>query len=99
VWVESAVDQAATAADKATGLDMLGTVAMAALRCCNSRFEALDVLAVFGLGWPKWTGGPIAYLAMLQREEVPADGLSAALVAALATLEQPLKNKASYADA
>ena len=93
-----AAEQPATAADKVTGLDMLGKVAIAALQSNIGRFEALDVLAVFGLCWPKWTGGPIAYLAMLQRKELPADGLSLALVAALASLEQPLKIKACYAD-
>ena len=71
-------------------------MALEAYQRCNGRYEELDVLAVLGLGWPKWTGGPVAFLAMLQRGELPAQGLASDLLVALDGLEEPLKIKAGY---
>jgi 3-hydroxyacyl-CoA dehydrogenase/enoyl-CoA hydratase/3-hydroxybutyryl-CoA epimerase len=85
-----------SAQDKIGGLNVLAEVALILLQECNSRHEELDVLAVLGLGWPKWTGGPMAFLAMLQREELPAQGLSSSVLSAVKEIEQPLKVKASY---
>ena len=33
--------------------------------------EEVDVLAVVGLGFPAWSGGPLSYLDMLRRGELP----------------------------
>jgi hypothetical protein len=82
--------------DRMSGLNILGEVALAACQQSNGRYEELDVLAVLGLGWPKWTGGPVAFLAMLQRGELPVQGLASDLLVALEGLEEPLKIKASY---
>jgi 3-hydroxyacyl-CoA dehydrogenase/enoyl-CoA hydratase/3-hydroxybutyryl-CoA epimerase len=82
--------------DRMSGLNILGEVALAACQQSNGRYEELDVLAVLGLGWPKWTGGPVAFLAMLQRGELPVQGVASDLLVALEGLEEPLKIKASY---
>lgn len=44
--------------------------------------EEVDVLAVVGLGFPAWSGGPLAYLDLLRRGEVPGAKVPAELRAA-----------------
>jgi 3-hydroxyacyl-CoA dehydrogenase/enoyl-CoA hydratase/3-hydroxybutyryl-CoA epimerase len=87
-----------SAQDKVYGLNVLAEVALVLLQECNNRHEELDVLAVLGLGWPKWTGGPVAFLAMLQREELSMQGISSGVLSAVKEIEQPLKIKASYSN-
>ena len=89
-------DTALNAQDRSIGLNMLGEVALAIWRDCNAAAEDIDVLAVCGLAWPQWSGGPIAYLAMLQRKELGSADFSAQLISALKEIEQPLKVKAAY---
>ena len=54
------------------------------------------MLAVLGAGWPKWTGGPIAYLAMLQRDELSDYSIASSVVDSLKEIGHSLKIKASY---
>ncbi|MCK9504204.1 MAG: enoyl-CoA hydratase-related protein [Porticoccaceae bacterium] len=85
-----------SAQDRIVGLNLLGTSAIHIWKHCAGRYEEMDVLAVLGAAWPKWTGGPIAYLAMHQRNELSAYGSFPELSAALAEIDHELKIKASY---
>jgi len=92
----------ATGEDAVTpsGLNLLTVTALAAYACLLDGTiadpEMLDVLAVYGIGFPKWTGGPIGFLAMVQRREIEVKSLDAKLLAAVQAIEVPLKIKAGY---
>jgi 3-hydroxyacyl-CoA dehydrogenase/enoyl-CoA hydratase/3-hydroxybutyryl-CoA epimerase len=85
-----------SADDRVAGLTLLGVIAHHIWQHCDGRYEEADVLAVLGAGWPKWTGGPIAYLAMHQRNELSAYGAFPELEPLLAGIDHQLKIKASY---
>lgn len=91
--------EALSAQDRQRGFDLLARIALDARAHCQGQYQALDVLAVLGAGWPKWSGGPVAYLAMLQRGELADAKVSEVVTAAVAALDHPLKVKASYQDA
>jgi 3-hydroxyacyl-CoA dehydrogenase/enoyl-CoA hydratase/3-hydroxybutyryl-CoA epimerase len=82
--------------DRIAGLNLLAAIAMDIWRHCDDRYEETDVLAVLGAGWPKWTGGPIAYLAMLQRDELSDYSIASSVVDSLKEIGHSLKIKASY---
>ncbi|MBX9609410.1 MAG: hypothetical protein K2Y51_24570, partial [Gammaproteobacteria bacterium] len=64
-----------TDADRATGLALMTAVAAEAAACLAegalAHAEDADVLAVVGLGFPAWSGGPLRYFDMLGRGELP----------------------------
>lgn len=67
------------AADRALGLELLLAVAHEAAACLREGLlatpEDADVLAVIGLGYPAWSGGPLSLLDMFGRGELAsADG-------------------------
>lgn len=73
---------ARSAAGSRSGLELLSAIAVEAARCLASGLvatpEDLDVLGVFALGYPAWTGGPLSFLDMVRRGEIagvamPAD--------------------------
>lgn len=82
------------------GLNMMAAMALESWSCVEEsvvdRLESLDVLAVYALQFPKWTGGPIAYLAMLQRNEIDNALLEKPLKERLQSIHQPLKIMAAY---
>ncbi|MCB1667484.1 MAG: enoyl-CoA hydratase-related protein [Porticoccaceae bacterium] len=82
--------------DRVAGLNLLASIAMEIWRHCDDRYEETDVLAVLGAGWPKWTGGPIAYLAMLQRDELSDYAVSPEVTESVKQIKHALKIKASY---
>lgn len=92
--------QACSDADRQPGLNLLAEMSLVAYRCLlNGTIEdpeMLDVLMVYGLGFPKWTGGAVSFLAMLQREEINPELLSDSVRRALAGISLPLKNQAAY---
>jgi len=92
----SPVDAEVTAKDRELGLNLLATMALEIRSHCEDRYEEADVLAVLGAGWPRWTGGPIAFLAMLQRNEVAGFDMADAVSVGLAAIDHDLKIKASY---
>ncbi|MBI5619289.1 MAG: enoyl-CoA hydratase/isomerase family protein [Gammaproteobacteria bacterium] len=61
--------------DLRAGHAVLTAIALAAVQLLDAGVVAsapeLDVLAVFALGYPAWTGGPLSWLDMLARGEVP----------------------------
>ena len=63
-----------TDVDRECGLMLLTAVALEAARLLDegvlANAEEVDVLAVVGLGFPAWSGGPLAYLDMLRRGEL-----------------------------
>jgi 3-hydroxyacyl-CoA dehydrogenase/enoyl-CoA hydratase/3-hydroxybutyryl-CoA epimerase len=63
-----------TDVDRVYGLTLLTAVAMEAARLLDEGVLAtaaeVDVLAVVGLGFPAWSGGPLSYLDMLRRGEL-----------------------------
>ena len=83
-------------ADRTAGLAMLGAIAVDVWQSSDDPHDRIDATAVLAAGWPQWTGGPIAYLAMLQRGELPGSGLPTELHAAISAIEQPLKTGANY---
>lgn len=72
-----------TAEDRAAGLALLVRLSVEAEACMAEELVAapadLDVLAVFALGYPAWTGGPLSFRDMLGRGEV--DGAAAVAAA------------------
>lgn len=90
------VDAEVSADDRKLGLNLLATMALEIRSHCEDRYEEADVLAVLGAGWPRWTGGPIAFLAMLQRNEVTGFEMSETVAAGLKAIDHQLKIKASY---
>jgi hypothetical protein len=58
---------------RAAGLALLYAVASEAAACLASGLVAgsqdIDVLAVFGAGFPAWSGGPLSFLDMVRRGE------------------------------
>lgn len=78
------------------GLVMLCAIALEVFKNAGDAHDRVDAAAVLIAGWPKWTGGPIAYLAMLQRGEVLGIDLPSNLSSAVAAIKQPLKTEASY---
>ncbi len=75
-----------TDVDRVYGLKLMTTVAMEAARLFDAGVlacaEDADVLAVFALGFPAWSGGPLSYLDMLRRGELPGARAPAELRAA-----------------
>ncbi|MGE0862114.1 MAG: enoyl-CoA hydratase-related protein [Gammaproteobacteria bacterium] len=75
-----------TDADRATGLALMTEVAAEAAACLAegalAHAEDADVLAVVGLGFPAWSGGPLRYLDMLARGELPGAVVPAGLTGA-----------------
>lgn len=93
--------QRAPATRDALGMTVLVEMALAAWQCLKAgaidNAEMLDVLVVYGLGYPKWTGGPLSLLAMYQREELDTVQLPEELKQQIAAIDTPLKNRAGYA--
>jgi 3-hydroxyacyl-CoA dehydrogenase/enoyl-CoA hydratase/3-hydroxybutyryl-CoA epimerase len=89
-------DEVLDFSDRQNGYALLARVALDIQNNCQLRYEALDVLAVLGAGWPKWSGGPVAYLAMLQRNELADANLPEDVKSAVAAIDHALKVKASY---
>ena len=75
---------------------MLGAIALDVWKRSEAPHDQIDAAAVLTAGWPQWTGGPIAYLAMMQRGELPGPDLPAQLRADVSAIEQPLKTGANY---
>ncbi|MBK8958979.1 MAG: enoyl-CoA hydratase/isomerase family protein [Proteobacteria bacterium] len=75
-----------TDVDRVYGLKLLTTVALEAARLLDEGVfacaEDADVLAVFALGFPAWSGGPLSYLDMLRRGELAGAQAPATLRAA-----------------
>ena len=75
-----------TDVDRVYGLELLTAVALEAARVLDegalASAEEVDVLAVVGLGFPAWSGGPLSYLDMLRRGELPGARVPAELRAA-----------------
>jgi enoyl-CoA hydratase/carnithine racemase len=92
-------DASTTRDERVQGLVVLAAVALKMLQTVSVPHDALDAVAVLRMGWPAWTGGPIAYLAMLQREELVGYNFPPDLAAAVAAINRPLKTKASYSQA
>ena len=93
--------------DRSHGLNMLAVVGLAALKALEARFadslsshvdaiEGADLLAIYALNYPKWTGGPLSFLAMLQRKEIDPALLSDELQSAVANLQWRLKDERGY---
>ncbi len=66
--------------DHANGIALLTCISQAAAACMADRAVEtaadMDVLGVFALGYPAWTGGPLSFLDMWRRGEIagnPAD--------------------------
>jgi 3-hydroxyacyl-CoA dehydrogenase / enoyl-CoA hydratase / 3-hydroxybutyryl-CoA epimerase len=61
--------------DRAAGLALLSTLATEAADCMAEGLVAepagLDLLAVFALGCPAWTGGPLSFQDAVQRGDIP----------------------------
>jgi 3-hydroxyacyl-CoA dehydrogenase / enoyl-CoA hydratase / 3-hydroxybutyryl-CoA epimerase len=91
----------ATAADRAAGLTLLTELSLEALDALVSgrieQPELLDVLTVYGIHFPRWTGGPVSFLAMLQRGECETVGLNQRLQRRIEQIGHALKEKSSYA--
>lgn len=85
-----------TAGDRNLGLNLLAEIALNIQSHCDDRYEEADVLAVLGAGWPRWTGGPVAFLAMLQRGEIAEFLATPRVSEALSAIGHDLKIKASY---
>lgn len=85
--------------DRLAGMAMLGSIALALLRRHRGPHDQLDASAVWNGGWPQWTGGPIAFLAMLQRGEVSPADLPASLIDGVSAIGTPLKTGAAYSGA
>jgi len=83
-------------AERTGGLAMLADVALQMYRKVAANHDQLDAVAVLQGGWPQWTGGPVALLAMLQRGELGEYELPPAHAIALSRIDQPLKDQASY---
>jgi 3-hydroxyacyl-CoA dehydrogenase/enoyl-CoA hydratase/3-hydroxybutyryl-CoA epimerase len=92
----SSVDGVPSQDERSAGLAMLGSIAIEVWKRSGDPHDRLDAAAVLAAGWPPWTGGPIAYLAMLQRGELSDAHLPAELITAVSAIEQPLKTGASY---
>lgn len=93
--------------DRSHGLNMLVVVALAALNSLEARFtgslasnvdaiEGVDLLAIYALSYPKWTGGPLSLLAMLQRKEIDPELLNDELQTAVAAVQWRLKDERGY---
>lgn len=84
----------------AQGLNLLTELALIAFAQLQTGVisdpQALDVLMVYGLHFPEWTGGPIAFLAMAQRREFDVELLAPHLQAAIAAIDYDLKQQAAY---
>jgi 3-hydroxyacyl-CoA dehydrogenase/enoyl-CoA hydratase/3-hydroxybutyryl-CoA epimerase len=89
-------DEDCTSEDRVVGFELLGRIACAVLQKCDSPYEVIDALSVLKLRWPAWTGGPAAFLAMIQRDELGGWEPSAKLSGALSSIDHDLKIKASY---
>ena len=59
----------------------------------NALLAGVDLLAIYGVGFPKWTGGPLSCLTMFQRGELVCSG-SQELID---QLEWQFKNELGYA--
>ncbi len=92
----SSVEGLLSERERSAGLAMLGAIAMEVWKRSGDPHDRVDASAVLAAGWPQWTGGPIAYLAMLQRGELPDTGLPPELIAAVSAIEEPLKTGANY---
>lgn len=92
----SSVGRGLSQEDRTAGLAMLAAIALDVWKNTDGFHDQLDAAAVLRAGWPQWTGGPIAYLAMLQRGELQGADLSPDLNAAVAAIELALKTGASY---
>lgn len=68
-------------ADKAAGTDLLAQLSLEVYRFAEARLSGdegrdvamlagIDLLSVYGVGFPKWTGGPLSCLTMFQRGEL-----------------------------
>jgi len=55
----------------AQGLALLHAVASEAAACLVAGSQDIDVLAVFGAGFPAWSGGPLSFLDLVRRGEIP----------------------------
>lgn len=86
--------------DPAAGLNVLAEMALVAYGCLIDGAindpEMLDVLMVYGLGFPKWTGGAISFLTMLQRGEIASELLSDSVRKRVSEISAPLKEQAVY---
>jgi len=82
--------------DRIAGLNLLCELASQIIGQCDHAYEMIDALSVLELGWPAWTGGPVAFLAMLQRGEIRNWDPPPALLQAVMAIDHPLKIKASY---
>ncbi len=75
-----------TDSDRIEACALLSAVAREAARLLDegvlASAEDVDVLAVVGLGFPAWSGGPLSYLDMLRRGELPGATIPADLRAA-----------------
>ncbi|MBR9909978.1 MAG: hypothetical protein GYB33_06440 [Gammaproteobacteria bacterium] len=98
--LDTAAPRNSSARARSAGLNALLEMSVAAYDCLQSGViddaEMLDVLAVYGIHFPKWTGGPIALLAMAQRAEVDVGSLREELRKKVEAIELPLKNWAAY---
>jgi hypothetical protein len=72
-----------TDGDRIEAFALLTAVALEAARLLDENViasaEEVDVLAVVGLGFPAWSGGPLSYLDMLRRGELPGATIPAEL--------------------
>lgn len=82
------------------GINMLAAMSFAAFSCleCGDIDDAamLDVLAVYGLHFPEWTGGPISFLAMMQRKEINISLLDSSSLSKLFAIKAKVKALAEY---
>lgn len=81
---------------RAAGLSVLGLLAHKVFSDTLQSYELIDAVSVLTLGWPAWTGGPVAFLAMLQREEIKNWRPDDELQELIGSIPKPLKIKADY---
>ncbi len=83
IGCEVGVDPNYAEDERAAGLDLMTRLAaQAAEILADGLVEApqdLDVLAVTGLGFPAWSGGPLSFADMLRRGEIEGRRTPAAL--------------------
>jgi hypothetical protein len=91
---------------RALGIELLIKVALAVVNYLQgeqqgttdmeSRAGMVDLLAVVGLGFPAWTGGPISLLSMIQYSELDGFDVPSDLAALVNDLPVQLKSAAGY---